>query len=386
MNYKKPAFCRRQLLLSSSALTASALLASTGSVCAQGSKFAEGNNPVVIAQVVDVSQAQQDVSKDFLIGSRAAWQDINLRGGIKGRKVLHHTFETDGSPTSVKQAFSTAINTPECVVLSGSVGNSVAIQLLDTSRAGGSKIAHVAPWLQNSAAEIDEHTFPIFATRQAQITHALESLSVMGLKAVGAVYSSAQNFKADHLEVERIAASLHLKLHAFQAETNLRALGQQMTAATPGVLLFLGGTPELADFTQGLAQQAHQRYIVALADVNLQVLAQMGVAKGVPIIATQPVPLVSNAMPLVRSYRETMNRLFDEPPTALSLAGFIAARYTFEVLRTVDGALSRHSALAAFQQRRDLDLGGFRVTFDAQLRSGRYVTQSMLTRDGRAIG
>ena len=386
MNNINTVLHRRRMLLSSSALTASALLAGTATAWAQGSKPAPGGKSVVVAQIVDVSQAQQDVSKDFLIGSRAAWQDINLRGGVKGRKVLHQTFETDGTPASVKQALRQALDTPDCVVLSGSVGDGVASQLLEISRAGGSTIAHAAPWLQNSSAEIDEHTFPIFAARQAQITHALESLSVMGLKELGAVYGSAQNYKADHQEVERIAATLKLKLQAFQAGANLRALGQKMTAATPGVLLFLGGTPELADFTQGLEQQARQRYIVALADVNLQVLAQLGVAKGTPIIATQPVPLPSNAMPLVRSYRETMTRLFDEPPTALSLAGFIAARYTFEVMNGVDATLSRKSALAAFQKRSDMDLGGFRVNFDAQRRSGGYVTQSMLARDGRAIG
>ncbi|MBC7547578.1 MAG: ABC transporter substrate-binding protein, partial [Polaromonas sp.] len=341
---------------------------------------------VVVAQIVDVSQAQQDVSKDFLIGSRAAWQDINLRGGVNGRKVLHQTLETDGTLASVKQALGAALDNPDCVVLSGCVGDGVASQLLEMSRSGGSKMAHAAPWLQNSTAEIDEHTFPIFAARQAQITHALQSLSVMGLKELGAVYGSAQNFQADHLEVERIAASLKLKLHSFQAGASLRALGQKLTAATPGILLFLGGTPELAEFTQGLEQQARQRYVVALADVNLQVLAQMGVAKGTPIIATQPVPMATNAMPLVRSYRETMTRLFDEPPTPLSLAGFLAARYTFEVMNSADGTLSRKSALATFQKRSDLDLGGFRVSFNAQRRSDSYVTQSMLARDGRAIG
>ncbi len=112
----------------------------------------------------------------------------------------------------------------------------------------------------------------------------------------------------------------------------------------------------------------------------------MGVARVTPIIDTQPVQMTSSAMPLVRKYRETLMRLFDEPPTALSLAGFIAARYTDEVLGSVDGSLTRQSVLAAFQKRRDLDLGDFRVSFDAQRRSGSYVTQSVLSRDGRAIG
>jgi len=166
----------------------------------------------------------------------------------------------------------------------------------------------------------------------------------------------------------------------------VRLLGQKLNASTPAILLFVGGTPELAQFTQGLEKQARQRYIVALADVNLQTLLQMGAARNTPVIATQPVPMVNASLPVVRKYRETMARLFDEPPTALSLAGFIAARYTFEVLNAVDGALSRQSALAAFQRRASLDIGGFRISFDARRRSGVYVTQSMMALDGRLIG
>ena len=170
----------------------------------------------------------------------------------------------------------------------------------------------------------------------------------MSIRELRTVYGSAQNFKADHLGAERITATLKLKLQSFQGGSSLQAVGQKMTAATPGVLLFLGGTPELAEFTRGLKQQARQRYAVALADVNLQVLAQMGAARSTPIIATQPVPMVSGAMPLVRNYRDTVGRLFDEPPTALSLAGLISARYTFEAMNGVGTTLSRQSALTTF--------------------------------------
>jgi hypothetical protein len=112
----------------------------------------------------------------------------------------------------------------------------------------------------------------------------------------------------------------------------------------------------------------------------------MGGARSTPVIATQAVPMVNASLPVVRSYRETMARLFDEPPVSLSLAGFIAARYTYEVLRDMDGALTRQGVLAAFQRREAVDVGGYRVAFNPQRRSATYVTQSMLTVDGRVIG
>lgn len=341
---------------------------------------------LMVAQLVDFSSEQQDVSKDFLIGSRAAWQDINAHGGIRGRRVEHLAVETDGTPASLRAALASLKKDPACVVLPGTVGDLLASQVAVMSRQGGLNIAHAAPWLQNSSLDVDDTTFPIFAGRQEQIAHALKNLSVMGMKALGAVYANAREYAALHGEVERIAAGMQLTLQSFQGTGDTRLLGQKLTADTPAVLLFLGGTPELAQFTQGLEKQARQRYILALSDVNLQTLGQMGAARNTPIIATQPVPLVNASLAVARKYRETLARLFDEPPNSLSLAGYIAARYTFEVLNEIEGPLTRQSALASFQRRASLDIGGFRISFNGQRRSGSYVTQSMMTQEGRLIG
>lgn len=373
---------RRQWLQHLSLFTAGAAT----SAWAQPAKSTPAARSIAIAQCVDFSQAQQDVSKDFLIGSRAAWQDINQHGGIRGRQVEHLVLETNGTPASVRAALESIKANPTCVAMSGSIGDQLASQLLALSQQGELNIAQAAPWLQNASLAIDDNTFPIFAARQEQISHALKNLSIMGTTTLGAVYASAQNYSNYHAEVEKIAAALRLQLHSYQAADNLSSLGQKLTTDTPAVLLFLGGTPELAQFTQGLEKQTRQRYIVALADVNLQTLMQMGAARSIPVTATQPVPLINSRLPVVKHYRETLARLFDEAPTPLSLAGFIAARYTCEVLSEVEGPLTRQSALSAFQRRATLDVGGFRISFNPSRRSSTYVTQSMLTHDGRLIG
>ena len=382
MFFRKTDLNRRHLLKGASLAAATRALP----VWSQPGKPMAASRNVVVAQIVDFSQAQQDVSKDFLIGSRAAWQDINQRGGIKGRQVQHLSIETDGTPASLRTAIDAIKSNPACVVMSGSVGDQMAAEAVSLIRKEGLNMAHAAPWLQNSSLEVDDYTFPIFAARQEQIAYALKTLSVMGLKELGAIYGTTRDHAAYHVEVERIAASMQLKLQTFQGAGQLRALGQKLTPQTPAVLLFVGGTPELAEFTQGLDKQSRQRYVVALADVNLQIMQQMGAAKNTPVIATQPVPMVTASLPVVRSYREIMARLFDEPPTSLSLAGFIAARYTFEVLNDVEGPLTRQSTLTAFQRRAAMDVGGFRVSFNPQRRSSTYVTQSMMTIDGRVIG
>jgi hypothetical protein len=339
----------------------------------------------VVAQVADVSAAQQDVSRDFLIGSRTAWQEINARGGLRGRPVQHQAIEIDGT-AGVTAALAALQDPASCVVLSGTVGDRAAGALVSALRHQRVALAHAAPWLQNSSVEVDEHTFPVFAARQEQIAHALKSLSVMSVQEIGVVYASDVEHGAYQEDLSRTAAALKLQLQSFRANGDLLKLGHRFGPATPALLLFVGGTPELAQFTQGLEKQSRRRYIVALADVNLQTLMQMGAARTTPVIATQAVPLVNANAPVVRAYRDALSRLFDEPPSPLGLAGFIAARYTFEVLNDITGPITRQSALAAFQRRSAVELGGFRIAYDSRGRAGTYVTQSMLTQDGRVIG
>lgn len=342
------------------------------------------DNDIAISQLVDVSLSQQDVSKDYLIGARAGWQEVNLQGGIQGRRVRHTSVEVDGLGPDALTALSAARDNPANLALFGTAGHTAAHWVTQQLRQEKLAMAHIAPWLQVDTEATDVQTFPIFAGRNAQIAHALKNLSAMNVREIGAVFASDADFNLYKTEVERSAAAMQLKVQHFRNGRDMMGLGQRLKLDSPAIMLFLGGTPELAKFTQGLEQQARLRYCVALADVNLQTLAQMGAARRTPIVVTQVVPMVNAKVPVVRAYREVLSRLFDEPPTPVSLAGYIAARYAFEVINSIKEPLNRSSILAAFQRASNIDLGGFQV--GGSRRSGAFVTQSMLTVDGRLVG
>lgn len=378
-----PAPTRRQLLL------AAASLPLLGSARAQAPRPVPATRAPEIVQIVDIATDQLDVSRDFLIGSRAAWQEFNARGGWRGRAVQHTVIEVDGSTASLRLAVETVRTLPSCLALCGTAGDRTAAQLVELLRLDPLEIAHAAPWLhQDLAPGAEQRTFPIFASRHEQIAHALRSLSVIGVPELGVVYASAQEQRLYDNEVQRIVRTLQLqlRLQTYAPANSLQELGRKLTPQTPPILLFVGGTPELAQFAQGLDRQDRQRYVIGLADVNLQTLNQLGAARNTPVMATQVVPMVTAGLPIVRAYRETLARLFDEPPTPQSLAGYIAARYAQDVLQTLEPTATRAQVLQAFRQRNQLDLAGFRISFQAQRRSSAYVTQSMLTADGRILG
>ncbi len=374
---------RREFLLAASALP----LLGNPAAWAQPARPASVVRTPEIVQIIDSSSTQLDVTRDFLIGSRAAWQDFNLRGGWRGRPVQHTVLEVDGSTASLQQALDSVRALPQCVALCGTAGNRTAAQVVRLLGQDPTlDLAHVAPWLHQEPVGGMERTFAIYASRQEQISHALRSLSVVGVGEVGVVYASAQDQTLNQGEISALASDLKLRYIAYVPNGSLQQLGQQLTLQTPAILLFIGGTPELAQFTQGLEQQYRQRYVIGLADINLQTLNQLGPSRSTPVIGTQVVPIVTSGLPIVRAYRETLSRLFDEPPTPQSLAGYIAARYAQEVLLGLEPNATRAQVLQAFQKRQQLDLAGFRISFQAQKRTSAFVTQSMLSADGRIVG
>jgi hypothetical protein len=91
-------------------------------------------------------------------------------------------------------------------------------------------------------------------------------------------------------------------------------------------------------------------------------------------------------MPLVRQYRESLAKLFDEPPTPQGLAGYLSARYTHQAMLLADTTPTRQNMLQILQRRISSDVAGFRIELSDSNATGTFVTQSMLAADGRIVG
>ncbi len=93
---------------------ASLPLALTAPGWAQASRSSSASRTITLTQIADLSVNQIDVSKDFLVGSRAAWQEINARGGLQGYTVRHQVIEVNGSVASLRAAMDTLKAETQC--------------------------------------------------------------------------------------------------------------------------------------------------------------------------------------------------------------------------------------------------------------------------------
>jgi ABC-type branched-subunit amino acid transport system substrate-binding protein len=372
-----PFSMRRRLLLAGAAAWPLASRA-TGAVA----------RPVKVVQLLDSSLYQRELSRDHAAGVQVAMAEYNRSTAGIARPVRLQQIEVAGEPELAREIASLRSDLGVCALL-GSVGEALSLRSVPLARQEKLGLVHVAPWLADDRFDADEDVVPLFASRDMQVQHAMAQLQGIGIQEVGVVFGTPGDEALLGHAVAEVARKLAVKMRVLGA-LDSASLNQQLSpgGGAPAVLLFVGATVELARLTQTLAQRKLQRYVVSLADVDVSTLLQLGSGRTVPLIVTQVVPNPNtSSLGVVRSYRQQLKLLFDEAPTPVSLAGYLAARYFTQVLGRVEGAVTRASLLQAFGKRPPAELDGFEVRFNGTAsRGSRFVTQTMLTPDGRLVG
>lgn len=340
--------------------------------------------PVRVVQLLDPSADQQELGRDYSTGWRVAFAEA-AKGGARLPELVSQSCEA--SPESVRAALKALSDDPSTLATVGTAGEKLSLSVIAESRVLGLEMAHVAPWIADSRYDDDARVLPLFASREVQLQRALQGLASVGIKELGIVHVESAGERARIDGVMNTAASLRLSARRITLPSGAEAadLAARLPANTPAVLLFLGGAIELAEFTRGLERGRVQRYVVCLADVDSSLLEGLPRGAKVPLIFAQVVPNpYSNSLEVVRRYRAALASLFDEAPSPVSLAGYLAGRYTVQLLSA--SAPDRAAVLATARRRPAADLGGFRFDFGRSPRGSQFVDQTLRRADGRLIG
>lgn len=333
-----------------------------------------------ILQFFDNTLSQQDVSRDYTLGFRLAWADTP-------RPVV--ALDTIGIDTSsvANERLRALRDDPSVLALAGTVGEQLALDCISGCQSNSIALAHMAPWMADTRHDAASHVLPLFASRDDQVRHVFAQLRQVGHTAFGVVYPSRTVHARLDPQLQKLAASLGMALRSLSPDTPLDMAGlvSRLGPDTPMQLLVLCNTTELANLKRALDERQMVRSLICLADTNLAVLKQLNVLGGrSSIVVTQVVDDPTHAMaPATRRYRALLSRLYDEAPNPMSFAGFLAGRYTAELLNRIDTPLSRANVLDAVRRRPPINLGGIAVDYRAQPRGIGLVTQTLLSSSGK---
>ena len=200
----------------------------------------------------------------------------------------------------------------------------------------------------------------------------------------GNVFFVRPTYEAEMRQIETHFRALQVTrfavLHEDQLE-DLAAVQKQNAQA----LIVLAGTVRTAEFVKRYLPRDPGVMIVALSTVNHRTMFELlgpKLAHGVMVTQVVPNPGLPDST-LQKEHLDAIRKFRDEPPSHLTLEGFMAAKVLVEAVRRAGASPTRESILASMQRMGRVDLGGFTVDLSRNGRDhGAFVDIAMIRRDG----
>ena len=168
----------------------------------------------------------------------------------------------------------------------------------------------------------------------------------------------------------------------------LPAVARQVLDQKPQVILIAADTIATAEFVKQVRSLDGSAQIVTLSTVNhrtLMELAKKDFATGTMITQVVPNPL-SRVTKLQNDHLTLMAKYRDEPPSHLTLEGFLAAKAFVKLLERAGRDINRTSIAAAVIGSQRYDLDGMSVSFGGKSERGsQFVDIAYLRKSGTML-
>ena len=341
---------------------------------------------LVVGQVVDYAGKHGEASRDYVAGARTYFDWINQKGGVNGMKVRHQVLDGGANASDVRARTRQLLDEQRADVLFGYVGDEAVAAMGDATTAG---VALVGPLAGREAAS--QAGAQIFFTRpsyDAEVRHVIAHFQALQIARFAIVKSPGEQGRLVGEMVERALARQQLQSagsHALAGDSAVEADAQAVSRLRAQALIVIADTVQAAEFIKRYRPRDPGAMLVTLSTVNHRTLFELlgpSIAHGVMITQVVPNPLLAES-PLLKEHLDAMRTFRDEPPSHLTLEGFIAAKALIEGVRRAGASPTRERILAAFQRAGRLDLNGVVVDFDPRSRSSAAsVDLAMIRRNG----
>ncbi|MEP7155686.1 MAG: ABC transporter substrate-binding protein [Betaproteobacteria bacterium] len=344
--------------------------------------------------VNDQSGLGADVGRDYIAGARTWFDHVNAQGGIRGRKITLVTRDDEGVPANTLRLTRDLVGVERVDALFGFTGDeNIALVAKDTTF----RASHTILFAPLSGAEIGEAGDAVIFVRPTykdEARHIIQHFAQLQLKQFVTVHARG---KFGESLADEIAAELKARnqLPAMRFELNptlagLDALVRNVLKAQPQAIIVAADTIAMAEFVKKIRATPEGRgvNIVGLSTVNhrtLMELAKADFATGTMITQVVPNPLTS-ATRLQSEHLALMAKYRDEPPSHLTLEGFMAAKAFVKALEKISGEINRTSIAAALAGNGRYDLDGMTLAFSkSNDRGSHFVDIAYLRRSGRLV-
>ena len=341
------------------ALTSAAFLLSPAALAADES------NTIVIGQAVDLSSPNAAIGRDYVAGIKTYFDALNAAGGINGKRVRYVVRDDQATPAVAAKVVTELIERDQIDYLIGGVGDSVTQAILNTPAFKRSNMVLFAPLVD--AVELNSPQVLFWRPSYLQeARHIFSHFGKLGMKDIGVAYqdspSTQEAFRSLSAELRGRGLNLTGTVRIGSNEKQNAEEASRLAATKPGFVIVIADTISTALFLKEFRKFSSQTFVAGTSLINLETLRELAGARAVEWTVFSQVVSNPNTgkTPIQLEHLTMMKKYRDEPPSSLTLEGFVVAKALTRIIQK-----SKRPARMVLQdlmtQDASFDLGGLSV-------------------------
>lgn len=390
----KNALSRRRLL---AAAALGSCVGTAGAQSAGGSRVADGA-VVRIGQSAPVGGAAQRLGIELQRGIALAFQEVNARGGVAGRKLELLSYDDAHEPEQALANTVDLIESDKVFALMGYVGTEMTQRSWALAQKAG--VPMVAPltgadMLRGPATRGLIHLRAPFSTEAVLITRNISTLSLQRVSVLVQADADGEACLAAlqaAFKDEKVPPPVLARL-ARNSTGNVELRGQDVTAAVaklleskPQAIVLLTTYGSAAAVVRETRLRGYKGGFYGTSLASASALAQTLGKDGAGVAVTQVVPSPTDiSRPVVAAYERALKRMPEASPDVLSLEGWLSAQLLIEGLSRCGANLTRERFVGALENLGRFDPGGFAMELgEGRRQASNFVALAVLDATGRA--
>lgn len=346
---------------------------------------------ILFGQSAAFSGPASELGKNMRIGIKAAFQEINDRGGVHGRRLELLSLDDAYEPEAAIANTTQLIEREEVFALIGAVGTPTSLSA--TPVAAAARVPYIAPF--TGAAFLREPKWQNVINLRASYDQETESMVAhlttdLGISRIAVMYQDDSFGRAGYRGVRRALERRNMApvaVGVYPRNTTAVKTGLlDIRNANPGAVILIGAYQPVATLILWARHTGLNPVFMTISFVGSNALSKALGRTGAGVFVTQVVPFPTGKTPrVVATYRRALAAHAPKAaPGFVSLEGYLAGRLAIAALQRCGKEVTRARFLDSLREADTIDLDGFRLRYGERDNQGSdAVFLTVIGSDGR---
>jgi len=342
---------------------------------------------ILIGQSAAFTGPAQALGTDMRAGALAYFEAVNAAGGVNGRRIelrsLDDGYEPDRAAANTKKLIDDGV-----FLLFGYVGTPTSNASKPIFTAARVPFVGAFTGAESLRSPLNRYIFNVRASYFDETEKIVSQLVGQTIDRIAVFYQNDDYGKAGLAGVEKAMARRDMKIVAtgtverntIDVAAAVKAIGK----TDPQAVVMISAYKSCAAFIKAMRAAGYNPQFMNVSFVGSKALAAETGTAGRGVGVSQVVPFPWNlGTPVVKEYQQLFAASSKkEEYSFTTFEGFLAAKVLVEGLRRAGNDLTRERFITAMEGFRDVDLGGFWVTFTPSNHNGsKFVELTVIGKD-----